>query len=1277
MNRNGSPVLSTYYVLVAVAGLALLGFNSLQPPFRTLSLEYGLIVALFVAFLANLPLRLLHSEVTLVQAVTFGVGLLYGPAPAGLVVAGGILAGTIARRLWSATRRQPPLPRRPLILDIGFSIGMQILPLTLSVGVFNLDRGTLLAQPSFVISEAIILALLFALIHSALFQAEFWLRGQPYTPSLVRDLLSLFLVESLPLPFVLLSVAAFPESQLGALVSLSAIPATLAVLMYGVSTVRTDLERRLQDLSTLNNISRTLRSTLDMNSLLAVILQQVTQLLGVDNFYVALYDLNDQQLWYPLAVKNGQRRNWPRRPLTDRLTDRVIRERRPILLAREAQQELARIGLPPSEDAPYAWLGVPLITAERTIGCLAVFSTSPEAVFTSPDLELLTTLSGQVSVAIENALLYEQAQRRAVQLENLNRTSSLITATLDLPKVLAQVCRSVSQVSGAQRSAVFLIDEQGDQITLAHAQGLSDEFRQASGPYPVTQEMRNRGLRTGRPALTAQVDGLELDDPFSRALVDEGIQAYGDFPLTTPEGQIGYLSVYFDHAHQFPSEQVELLQTFASQAALAVSNARLYARTDLALTRRARQLAILENIARELAAVIHSERLFEMILDYAVEFTDSPWGSLNLYDARRGVVEIKAARGYSPEEKQQPVSQGVTGLVIRSRQAQNIGDVRRSPHYVDMTGGKAASQLSVPMIYEDRVLGVLTLESPTPNAYTPRDQAFISQMATQAAIAVINAELYAETRRRLREQASLYQFSRGLVGNLNLERVSQIIARAIGETLDSLATGVYLWDQAVMAYRLRSFSRPKDQVEEHLPSLIDENVWDHTQPTRLDTGSLRLPLGQNDLSNRFGGCRNCQALIFPLKIGRQRLGLVLSHLPKEGLVQEGNLQLPNAIAAQGAIAIQNALLFSDVTRGHDQMEALLNSVDEGVIMLNAEGMVTLGNLSAQTLIGVPLKDIIGRKLPELPPEALRTLGFNAEQAERLIENLGQTPTTPRVTIKRSGDPMTQVLERFTAPVWGEGRRVIGWVFVVRDVSEEHRLNQARELITETLVHDLRSPVGAVSSALTILADALPSEGRDDVTYQSLDIAQRSTKRVMDLIESLLDISRMETGVFDLDLAEVDLHTLTTELLAEFTPQANELGIVLRNEIEPGTPLVLADSEKVGRVFINLLDNALKFTPEGGQVTLTSEDLGGQLVKLQVQDTGPGIPEEYRSKIFDRFSQVPSYRGRRRGSGLGLTFCLLAVEAHGGRIWVDERPGGGSAFNFTLPISGPPAYQGQD
>jgi len=341
-------------------------------------------------------------------------------------------------------------------------------------------------------------------------------------------------------------------------------------------------------------------------------------------------------------------------------------------------------------------------------------------------------------------------------------------------------------------------------------------------------------------------------------------------------------------------------------------------------------------------------------------------------------------------------------------------------------------------------------------------------------------------------------------------------------------------------------------------------------------------------------------------------------------------------------------------------------------MVAADGRITLANKPIQALTGLSLDEIVGRRLPELPHAILNTLGYTPHQAEELISRLGQSRLTPslKFTFQEATDSASEkIYERSTAPVWGHGGHPMGWIIVICDVTEEHQVNKARELLTETLVHDLRSPMSAIWGSLDLIAEGIPESKRDGLVGQSLHIARRSARRVLRLIESLLDIARLESGSMELSPAQVNLHDLAADLVEDMTPQANEHGIFLCSEVPETLPLVRVDPNLIARVLTNLLDNALKFTPEGGQVIVSAEVQAAEgVVAVHVSDSGPGIPAEFREKIFERFSQIPDRRGRRRGSGLGLTFCRLAVEVHGGRIWVEPRPEGGSTFTFILPIT---------
>ena len=1279
-----------YRLTVAIAGLVALLWSSFVTPSTAFEPAYGLIIFIFVAFQVNFPIRLPLDEIYLFHILTLGAGLLFGAPTALWGATAGIVAGYALRRIDSLHTHLWPSPNHASWLEAGFVIGRHNTALVAALFLTSFQAGAVGQSLQLTLDSAAGLLpalVVFSALYLSLTLVDFLMRERPSRHATRRNFFSIVLFELIAWPFILLSVAGYTVMNIGTLLVLGGIPAIIALLIFNMERTQRRLQRRVRELSMLNQISQALQTTLDLEELLDLIHLQVSKLLDVDNFYVALYEPEHDSLWYPLAVKHGQRQNWAPRPMMDRLTDRVIRERKPVLLSQHSSPQMQASELPPSEETPHAWIGVPLIASERAIGCLALFSLEPEIDFVDSDLDLLVILSGQISVAIENAILYEQTQRRAGQLETLNLLSTQIAASLNPQEVLDQVCRAVNQVAGGDRSAIFLLESQEGRLELGHAHGLSERFLTRNRNFSIADIERARCLRTGQPVLVPTLDANHQSGSFTASLSDEGIQAHADFPLITPEGLIGFLSVYYDRQHNFSQEEVELLQTFASQAALAVANARLHTRTDMALSKRVHQLSILETIGRELAAATHSLSLFEIILDYAREFTNSPWGSVGLLDPITRQIDIKASSGYRAPLVSFPAEQGIVGQVLNTGQPAVVNDLDQSPEPLNLTQGAACAQLSVPLIHEDRILGVLTLESPQRAHYSPDDQSFIAQMANQAAIAVINAELYRETQQHLQEQSTLYQISRQFAGQLELKQVLETLNNGVYDLLDEADIGIYLFDENRQIYQLSAdrksalasesdrFSSPgaSTDLEElrHFPDTLDPGDVNAFSTQRDLFTPVRIPSSQ--ARHIFmADCETCQVWIVPLVAGQQRLGLVCIHLPESaGREPVHKIQALQSVANQGAISLQNALLFADISHGRDQLEAVINSVSEGIVMIDAQGRVLLANKSSEALTGLSAPELIDRNLSDLSQKTLGLLGYTEKDIHTLLASMDQRTAQPGpTTIYQVGNGKPErFLERSSLPVWGVGGRAIGWLIVLRDITQQRQIDEDRELITETLIHDLRSPLSAVLGALDVIeeGDSSPTGG-GELIGQALSVARRAARRVLAMVESLLDIARMESGDMEIDLQDTHLKPVVEGVVSELLPQANDYGVILRVEIPSDLPQVHADRAKITRVVSNILDNAIKFTPSGGQVLVACHPTSGEMLALEISDSGPGIPEEFREKIFEPFSQVPEQRGRRRGSGLGLTFCKLAVEAHGGRIWVQESPGGGSIFTFTLPIA---------
>jgi len=232
-----------------------------------------------------------------------------------------------------------------------------------------------------------------------------------------------------------------------------------------------------------------------------------------------------------------------------------------------------------------------------------------------------------------------------------------------------------------------------------------------------------------------------------------------------------------------------------------------------------------------------------------------------------------------------------------------------------------------------------------------------------------------------------------------------------------------------------------------------------------------------------------------------------------------------------------------------------------------------------------------------------------------------------------------------------------------------RAEEMRDSLTAMLVHDLRTPLTTLIGPLEMLKDGdlgQLTEMQGEIVSMSLGSGQR----LLGLVNELLDISKMEAGELKIRAESLRPQEAIQKAVETVSLSQYGGGAPISIEVAPDTPLLQADSELVTRVLINLLGNAIKFTPTSGKITAgaTRDENDPKMVRFYVRDTGEGIPPEDIDRVFDKFGQVETRRaGRKQSTGLGLTFCKLAVEAHGGRIWVDSQLGEGSTFSFTLPM----------
>jgi PAS domain S-box-containing protein len=341
----------------------------------------------------------------------------------------------------------------------------------------------------------------------------------------------------------------------------------------------------------------------------------------------------------------------------------------------------------------------------------------------------------------------------------------------------------------------------------------------------------------------------------------------------------------------------------------------------------------------------------------------------------------------------------------------------------------------------------------------------------------------------------------------------------------------------------------------------------------------------------------------------------------------------------------------------DRMNAVLFSIADGIIMTDYSGRIMLSNRKAKELLGIsPKESMENRNIQEMIKSA--EISESLSEVRDKKENI-----TKEINLSEKERP--KFLRTDTSLVsQSESGEELGTVTVVRDITLEKELEQLKDDFIHSITHDLRSPMTSIRGFLEFLLDGSAGEVNEQ-QKEFLNIIDDSSGRLLNMINDILDVAKMEAGKMPMNIEEVNFADIAESVLQTLELQAKKDNVHLRFEKSNDIKNITADRNLITRTMTNLISNALKFTPEQGEVKLALEDKQDRVL-VAVEDTGEGMPADYVSKIFDKFEQVKGSKGRRKGTGLGLTITKYIVEAHEGRIWAESEQGKGSRFSFWIP-----------
>ncbi len=352
----------------------------------------------------------------------------------------------------------------------------------------------------------------------------------------------------------------------------------------------------------------------------------------------------------------------------------------------------------------------------------------------------------------------------------------------------------------------------------------------------------------------------------------------------------------------------------------------------------------------------------------------------------------------------------------------------------------------------------------------------------------------------------------------------------------------------------------------------------------------------------------------------------------------------------------NDLQIDRIIAEKTKTEAVIYSIADGIVMTDFSGRIVLMNRQAREMLQVRGEEVLGKNL----------MDYIVDQriAQSLREIIEQKEKTVVREVDLSQGPYRKFIKTGTNIVRTEKGKNLGVVTVLHDITLEKEIEKMKEDFVHSITHDLRSPMTSIRGFVEVLLDG--SAGKiSEEQREFLRIIDGSGRKLLEMINNILDVAKLEAGKMKLDLTDFDTRETVERVVKIMEPQAVKSGVKLLSQGLEAVPKIRADSELMERVIMNLVSNAIKFTPSEGRVDVIGQDFPDR-IQITVADTGQGIPPDYLDKVFDKFQQVGMGSDEKRGTGLGLTIAKYGVEVHLGKIWAESEMGKGSRFSFWIP-----------
>jgi PAS domain S-box-containing protein len=707
-----------------------------------------------------------------------------------------------------------------------------------------------------------------------------------------------------------------------------------------------------------------------------------------------------------------------------------------------------------------------------------------------------------------------------------------------------------------------------------------------------------------------------------------------------------------------------------------------------------------ESESRELGGVL------QKIVQNAGALLEVSSCSVALADISGSVLVTQAAlgkHGQEPRHTRFQFNEGAAGWVAEHRTPLIINDVSLDTRFKRLGRVPIGSIMCVPLLDDERVIGTLTASSPETGAFSDRQLQMITIFAEQAVLAITNARHAELAQRQANQLEMLLDLSRSITTRLDADTLYRTILANIRRLVPCQSGLIYMCDApaqelypvAALAlspeqpvpdcsteecgFAVTTANVQRERVSLHSTESVAAWAASHRHPM-LHSPTPTASSSEGKSSQPPSIQQNLAEMAAPL-VSKNVLYGVISLQRTEPFTSE-ELRLVRNLSNMAAAALENAELFDRVRADQEQLRAIVTASSDGIALLGANRCFTEANPAFGRIFGLEPEQVVGMECMELfccegdsphPHEACRQICM-IEQALQQDEPLSYIEIDVMVkgasrAVGLSITPISTMKQPFC-------------LIIARDVTAVRDAARVKANFLSMITHELRSPINAIHGYLDLLLTGVA----DDLNEQQREFVQRarsSSEHLFALVEDLLLVSRADSGQIHLNLALSSLQEVVANAVEELELMALDHQVAVTVTVPRDFPPIYADAGRLQQVVRNLISNSLRFTPTGGQVTITAsieqqeqsskeqdQEQDAEIVKLlrlQVIDTGSGIPLDQQERIFDRFYQVPhSGSGRAGGQGLGLAIVKMIVELHKGQVLVQSAPGAGSTFTCLIP-----------